>query len=70
MKKLQFKFAALTVISLALIISCNKNSDYFSNNDILKIEDFEIIGIEHNEALDYVFHKLKSFANEEDAVLT
>lgn len=69
MKKLQFKFAALTVISLALIISCNKNSDYFSNNDILKIEDFEIIGIEHNEALDYVFHKLKSFANEEDAVL-
>lgn len=38
--------------------SCNKNGDELANQ--LKDEDYNVIGVEHNKALDHVFNQLKT----------
>ncbi len=56
-KKVLFLFAIY--LSYCFFSGCNKETELTKSN-IIKAEDFEYIGIEHNNGLDFIFNKLDS----------
>jgi len=50
------KIAVLTLLSAFVLTSCDKKQDVVKNNSFI---DYELIGIEHNKGLDFVFEYVK-----------
>ncbi len=48
-----------TIVLLSVLLSCQKDKGSDNNKKTLSVSDFEIIGIQHNQGLSYVFNDLK-----------